>query len=313
MRHFLGLLSPVAPTTTESVGVPNYIKDTGITSLRSEFFDILNGITAVNNGDISDPYEVALATYIGKNPGKLIYTVAREDKQTSVIIKNTDKLKNWGIKNADLIKTYGEVAYIFAPQIGDFNAGTYNWIKAAGLIESKSLEDYYTDIQVAEDKQKYYDIANQEKEILSTLSDPELRANVIKAATQQRSALKANNPLLNSELIGSGNEIGNESVMLESLEQLISDPSADVRPATRQKLMMAIKMVREFIAFSTDPELKNVENISQLKRERKMQIEANLNELMVGDLYVTEANRAIFKSILGFYSRDSYYVYRELK
>jgi len=72
-------------------------------------------------------------------------------------------------------------------------------------------------------------------------------------------------------------------------------------------------MVREFIAFSTDPELKNVENISQLKRERKMQIEANLNELMVGDLYVTEANRAIFKSILGFYSRDSYYVYRELK
>ncbi len=313
MRHFLGLLSPVAPTTKESVGVPDYIKDTGITSLRSEFFDILNGITAVNNGDISDPYEVALATYIGKNPGKLIYTVAREDKQTSVIIKNTDKLKNWGIKNADLIKTYGEVAYIFAPQVGDFNAGTYNWIKAAGLIESKSLEDYYTDIQVAEDKQKYYEIANQEKEILSTLSDPELRANVIKAATQQRSALKANNPLLNSELIGSGNEIGNESVMLESLEQLISDPSADVRPATRQKLMMAIKMVREFIAFSTDPELKNVENISQLKRERKMQIEANLNELMVGDLYVTEANRAIFKSILGFYSRDSYYVYRELK
>jgi hypothetical protein len=313
MRHFLGLLSPVAPTTMESVGVPDYIKDTGITTLRSEFFDILNGITAINNGDISDPYEVALATYIGKNPGKLIYTVAREDKQTSVLIKNTDKLKNWGIKNADLIKTYGEVAYIFAPQIGDFNAGTYNWIKAAGLIESKSLEDYYTDIQVAEDKQKYYDIARQQKDILNNLSDPELRANVIKAAEQQRAALKANNPLLNSELIGSGNEIGNESVMLESLEQLISNPKTDVRPATRQKLMMAIKMIREFIAFSTDPELKNVENIAQLKRERKEQIEANLNELMVGDLYVTEANRAIFKSILGFYSRESYYVYKELK
>jgi hypothetical protein len=313
MRHFLGLLSPVAPTTMESVGVPDYIKDTGITTLRSEFFDILNGITAINNGDISDPYEVALATYIGKNPGKLIYTVAREDKQTSVLIKNTDKLKNWGIKNADLIKTYGEVAYIFAPQIGDFNAGTYNWIKAAGLIESKSLEDYYTDIQVAEDKQKYYDIARQQKDILNNLSDPELRANVIKAAEQQRAALKANNPLLNSELIGSGNEIGNESVMLNSLEQLISNPKTDVRPATRQKLMMAIKMIREFVAFSTDPELKNVENIAQLKRERKEQIEANLNELMVGDLYVTEANRAIFKSILGFYSRESYYVYKELK
>ena len=313
MRHFLGLLSPVAPTTMESVGIPDYIKETGISSLRSEFFDILNGITTSNNGDISDPYEAALATYIGSNPGKLIYTVSREDKQTSVLIKNTDKLKNWGIKNAKLIEQYGEAAYIFAPQIGDFNAATYNWIKAAGLVSSKSVEKYLKDVQTAEDKQKYYDIARQEKEILSQMSDPELRANVIKSATQQRNALKANNPLLNSALIGSGNTIGNESVLLNSVEQMIADPEADIRPATRQKMALAIKMMREFIAFSTDPQLKNVTNATQLKAERKAQIEADLNELMTGDLYLAEANRAIFKSILSFYSRDSYFAYKELK
>ena len=313
MRHFLGLLSPVAPTTMESVGIPDYIKETGISSLRSEFFDILNGITTSNNGDISDPYEAALATYIGSNPGKLIYTVSREDKQTSVLIKNTDKLKNWGIKNAKLIEQYGEAAYIFAPQIGDFNAATYNWIKAAGLVSSKSVEKYLKDVQTAEDKQKYYDIARQEKEILSQMSDPELRANVIKSATQQRNALKANNPLLNSALIGSGNTIGNEAVLLNSVEQMIADPEADIRPATRQKMALAIKMMREFIAFSTDPQLKNVTNATQLKAERKAQIEADLNELMTGDLYLAEANRAIFKSILSFYSRDSYFAYKELK
>ena len=313
MRHFLGLLSPVAPTTMESVGIPDYIKETGISSLRSEFFDILNGITTSNNGDISDPYEAALATYIGSNPGKLIYTVSREDKQTSVLIKNTDKLKDWGIKNAKLIEQYGEAAYIFAPQIGDFNAATYNWIKAAGLVSSKSVEKYLKDVQTAEDKQKYYDIARQEKEILSQMSDPELRANVIKSATQQRNALKANNPLLNSALIGSGNTIGNESVLLNSVEQMIADPEADIRPATRQKMALAIKMMREFIAFSTDPQLKNVTNATQLKAERKAQIEADLNELMTGDLYLAEANRAIFKSILSFYSRDSYFAYKELK
>lgn len=313
MRHFLGLFSPVAPTTMESVGVPDYIKDTGISSLRSEFFDILNGITISNHGDVQDPYEEALATYIGKNPGKLIYTVSREDKQTSVLIKNTDKLKDWGIKNAELIKQYGEAAYIFAPQIGDFNAATYNWIKAAGLVSSKSVEKYLKDVQTAEDKQKYYDIARQEKEILSQMSDPELRANVIKAATDQRNALKANNPLLNSALIGSGNTIGNESVLLNSVEQIIADPKADIRAATRQKMALAVKMIREFIAFATDPQLKNVTNATQLKAERKAQIEADLNELMTGDLYLAEANRAIFKSILSFYSRDSYFAYKELK
>jgi hypothetical protein len=313
MRHFLGLFSPVAPTTMESVGVPDYIKDTGISSLRSEFFDILNGVIASSNGDITDPYEEALATYIGTNPGKLIYTVSREDKQTSVLIKNTDKLKDWGIKNAKLIEQYGEAAYIFAPQIGDFNAATYNWIQSAGLVKSKSLEKYYKDLQTAEDKQKYYDIARQEKEILAEMSDPQLRANVIKAATQQRAALKANNPLLNSALIGEGNTIGNEQVLMNSVEQMISNPDVSINPATRQRMALAIKMMREFIAFSTDPELKNVTNAPQLKAARKAQIEADLNELMLGDLYVTEANRAIFRSILNFYSRDSYYAYKELK
>ena len=313
MRHFLGLFSPVAPTTMETVGVPDYIKETGITSLRSEFFDILNGITAANQGDVADPYEEALATYIGKNPGKLIYTVSREDKQTRVLIKNTDKLKDWGIRNAKLVEQYGEAAYIFAPQIGDFNAATYNWIQSAGLVKSKSLEKYYKDLQTAEDKQKYYDIARQEKEILNEMSDPQLRSNVIKAATQQRAALKANNPLLNSALIGEGNTIGNEQVLMNSVEQMISNPDVSINPATRQRMALAIKMMREFIAFSTDPELKNVSNAPQLKAARKAQIEANLNELMLGDLYVTEANRAIFRSILNFYSRDSYYAYKELK
>jgi hypothetical protein len=312
MRHFLGLLSPVAPGTTESIGVPDYIKDTGITSLRSEFFDILNGITAASNGDVADPYEEALATYIGTNPGKLIYTVSREDKQTRVLIKNTDKLKNWGIKNAKFVEQYGEAAYIFAPQIGEFNAATYNWIQSAGLVKSKSVEKYLRDVQVAEDKQKYYDVGRQEKEILNNMSDPELRANVIKAATQQRAALKANNPLLNSALIGEGNTIGNEVVLMNSLEQMVANPNADINLATRRRMSLAIKMMREFIAFATDPELKNVSNRTQLKAERKKQIEADLGELMLGDLYMSEANRAIFRSILNFYSRDSYYAYKEL-
>jgi len=312
MRHFLGLFSPIAPTTMESKGIPDYIKDTGITGLRSEFFDILNGISKINNGDIQDPYELALATYIGKNPGKLIYTVSREDKQTSVLIKNTDKLKSWGIRNEAFIKRYGEAAYIFAPQVGDFNASTYNWIQAAGLVESKSLENYYNDLLVATDKQAYYDVARQEKEILSTMSDPQLRANVIDAATNIRDGLKASNPLLNSALIGGGNTIGNETVLLTSIEQIIDDPNADIEPVTRRRMALATKMIRDFIAFASDPFLRNNVNATQMKAERKAQIEADLRELMLGDLYVTEANRAVFSSILGFYSRDSYYAFREI-
>jgi len=314
LRNFLGLISPVTPTTMESKGVPNYVKDTGITSMRSEFFDILNGITAKNNGDIQDPYELALATYTGKHPGKLIYTVSREDKQTRVLIKNTDALKGWALGNEKLINTYGEAAYIFAPQAGKFNAATYNFIQAAGLVKSKSLESYYNDLMVAQDKQSYYDIARIEKEQLNTVSDQMARANIINEATSARASLVAANPLLKPALIGQGNNIGKEGIMLNSVEQIINDPSTPVAPETRKRMAIAVKLIRDFVSMSTDPALKNLSDGGVgIKAERRQQIEAALNDLSLGDLYVTEANRAIFKSMLSFYSRDSYYTFKAIK
>jgi hypothetical protein len=313
MRSILGLISPVAPTITDSKGIPDYLKDVGITSLRSEFFDILNSVSKDNSGEVEDPYELALATFIGKNPGKLVYTVSPTSKQTKIIIKNTDGLKNWAINNKGLIKTYGEAAYIFAPQTGTFNAATYNWIKAAGLVEDKTLESYYQDLLVAQDKQTYYDIARREKEILSNESDPETRANIIKEATNARQALKDANPLLVPELIGEGNDIGKEGVMLQQIEQIVNNSNIDIDAGTRQRMQLAIKLINDYIAFAKNPDLKNADNAVELKAARKTQIEAGLKELMLGNLYVTEANRAIFKSILGFYSRDSYYASKELR
>lgn len=312
LRNLLSLISPATPTLQESKGVPDYLKRVGMTGLRPEFFDILNSISKVANGDVQDPYELALATFTGEYPGKLIYTVSRDSKQTRVVVKNTDGLKNWAIDNKQLINTYGEAAYIFAPQVGKFNAASYNWIQAAGLMQSKSLETYYNDLLVAQDKQSYYDIARLEKDALSKTGDGSLRANIIKQATDARAALKTSNPLLEAALIGQGNNIGNEGKLLSSIEQIIADPNTTINPATRQRMRLAIKMVKDFMTFATDPEMRNVVNFTELKGKQKAQIEADLRDLMNGDLQVTEANRAIFSSILSFYSRDSYVALKKI-
>lgn len=313
LRNILGLIAPVAPSMQDSKGIPDYLKNVGITSLRSEFFDILNSVSKDKSGDVEDPYEVALSTFIGKNPGKLIYTVSPTSKQTKVVIKNTDGLKDWAIQNKGLVDTYGQTAFIFAPQTGEFNAATYNWIKAAGLVENKTLEAYYDDLLVAQDKQSYYDIARLEKSALSNESDPQMRAYIIDDATKARDALKAANPLLSPALIGEGNNIGQEAVMLEKVEQIISNPDTPVDGGTRKRMTIAIKLMRDYMAFCSDPMLKNVVNAADIKAERRVQVEGALRDLMVGDLYVREANRAIFRSILGFYSRDSYYASKELR
>jgi hypothetical protein len=117
---------------------------------------------------------------------------------------------------------------------------------------------------------------------------------------------------LNTALIGEGNNIGDEEVMLGRLEQIIGDAKSPVESGTRQRMSVAIRLMRDFIAFSRNPEFGNIINGVELKAQRKNQVEEQLKDLMLGDAYVTEANRAIFRSILNFYSRDSYFAFKEL-
>jgi hypothetical protein len=165
---------------------------------------------------------------------------------------------------------------------------------------------------VAEDKNNYYQIAKEERAALETESDPGARSYIIKQATAARNALKAANPLLNPSLIGEGNNIGDEEVMLGRVEEMIGNPNAPIEAGTRQRMSIAIKLMREYIAFARSPEIGNIINAVEIKSERKRAIEEQLKELMIGDAYMREANRAIFRSILNFYSRDSYFVYKEL-
>ncbi len=147
------------------------------------------------------PYELAVATFVGKNPGKLIYTVARNEKTTNVVIQKTKAVKSWAIQNETNVKKYGEAAWIFAPHVGEFDAPTYAYLEAAGLLENKSLDRYYQDVLVAKDKQAYYDIAKEEKEFLKSTPSISARRAKIADATRRRSLLKTANPLLEAALV----------------------------------------------------------------------------------------------------------------
>jgi hypothetical protein len=54
--------------------------------------------------------------------------------------------------------------------------------------------------------------------------------------------------------------------------------------------------------------MRELSNISDVKRQMKEDIQALINDLQAGDPVLKEANRAIFKAILAYYSRDTYTV-----
>jgi hypothetical protein len=69
-------------------------------------------------------------------------------------------------------------------------------------------------------------------------------------------------------------------------------------------MSLAIQMVEGFVAYTKDPRLAG--GGSDAKRVKRDQVDADLKELVVGDLAVTEAYRSMFKSILFTLSRDTY-------
>jgi len=308
MRAILGIISPVSPSVQESVGVPDYLKDVGITGLRPEFYDIVNAITKKYGGDIQDPYDLAVATFVGKNPGKLIYTVSRDEKQTNVVIQKTKEMKNWYIQNEGLVKKYGEAAFIFAPQTGEFDAASYAWLEGANFIKNKDLEKYYLDVMLSQDKQAYFKIAREEREALAQTVSPSARRAIIDVSTAQRQAMKAANPFLESAITGGGNEIASETIMFQSIEQILTDNTVSIPPATRSKLLVISSQIRDFINLSQDKEIREANNFADIKRQRKADIEALIAQMLEGDLIVKEANRAVFQTILDYYSRDTYRV-----
>jgi len=158
----------------------------------------------------------------------------------------TKEMRNWAINNKNLVSAYGEAAYIFAPNTGDFNAGVYNWLNATGLLEDKTLDKYYDDVLVAQDKQKYYDVASWQSEQLGKETRISERQKIKKTAEEARQGLLSSNPLLLSAVTGGGNEIGTEERMLASVKEMIMNPESGIAEGTVMKMKTAVQAVEDF-------------------------------------------------------------------
>ncbi len=155
-QFILGNLNPSYPTLKDSAGLPDFIKQTGVSSFKSSFWDIYDGILRNAGPDVTDPFGLALATFVGKNPNKLAYIVPRNTKAMQVFINKTDNLKSWVQNNRGFVDTYKEIGYIFAPKVGSvqhrrvhlitakINMSQFNHQSGTHLFQNRLSEDTQT-------------------------------------------------------------------------------------------------------------------------------------------------------------------------
>ena len=304
-KTLLGYISPGMPSFKESKGVPDYLKRVGITSFKGEFWDIYNGILRNAGDDVADHYDLAVATFIGKNPGKIIWTVPRTEKEFKVLINQTNNLKNWSIDNKPFIDTYKEVAYVFAPKAGDYNSDVYNFLEAADLIKLPELEDYLLKLQIAEDKEKYFEIGKELEKQLNKVGFTQQRSELMNIAAQQKKLLINSNPYLQAEVNGSLKEQGSLKVKFKALNDAVNDKKAPIDTQTRKAMKLILEEVASFVVIGDDMQLANRYDFSSLKEQKRLEVEEIITAIAKANPAVAEANRLIFKPLLNSYSREA--------
>ena len=303
-QAMLGMISPGFPTLKDSKGLPEFMRDNGISTWSSAFWDIYNGVLK-SDQEVSNPFEVALAAFIGSNPGKAVYTIPRNEKASRVFINKTDELKKWATDNKKFVDTYSEsgIAYIFSPKIGEYNPDVYNWMESVGLVSQPDMKKYLEKVQIATDKEKYFAIGDSMNEKLANTADYSERRQIIALAERERQLILMSNPELEAALLETDSK-GELNKMLRDIGSAALNPNSPMSDETRVSMQFAVDQVRSFIDFSDNMVNKRSYSFSSDRTKLKQNVLAILGELSF-DPAVKEATRLIFVPLMNKYSRDA--------
>ena len=311
-RNMLGQISPAYPALRDTKDLPNYMKDAGITSFKAEFWDIYNSILRNDSENATDAFDLALATFIGKNPGKLAYIVPRNNSTMKVFINKTEEVKNWAVNNSKFIDTYGETAYIFAPRVGEYNPDVYAWMESEGILRfpkgkdefNKYLKNYLKDVQLSEDRETYFAIESNQKAELAKTADVGERKQIIYLAQQARKSMLNSNPYLKAEIMGNIDNQGELEVKFRELSEIVSTKDSPLDKRSRAAMQLVVSEMSQFLNIAQDKDMASRYDFSEVKAAKKKSINKIIEEYSKTYPEIREANRLIFRSLLNSYSKD---------
>jgi hypothetical protein len=304
-RNFLGQISPGQPSLRETATLPDYLKQAGIMSPNAQFWDLYNGILKNEGTNAGNAWELALATFVGKNPGKSAFLAPRNNKEYKIFINKTDNVKNWSVTNSKFVEDYKEAAWLFAPKVGEYNPDVYAWMQSVNLVSIPSFEEYLEQVQLAVDKDTYFKIKENEDEKLKVTNDTTLRKLLIAESQRNRSALLTANPLLAAEIEGKLQAKGGLTNRLFNLNAAVRDPKAPISKELRATFRYALDEINGFIAFANDNDNKDAYDYSGNKAAAKAKVQAIIDDLSESVPEIKEANRLILTPLLNSYSRDT--------
>lgn len=282
-RALLGMVLPMSVQLKGNKDLPEYMLDSGVVSMQETFYDVLDEIKN-KYPDASDPYEMALATWMGDNPGKIAYLVSKKSKEIQPILKFSTDMQNWTIKNQEDVDQYGAGALLFAPGNGDFSPGVWQWATAAGIAQNVDIDAYFNRVIMQEHVNAYYDLNDKEAAELKPLpfSFVAERRAVVEKYQQQRALIKMQVPGLEQHM-ASGLDNTAAYEFANNAYNYAMSPNADIPQDLKLKIAQAYDIYSRFMKQAAYIDSLEAANGSDLKRDEKAAAEAAIKELIRSD------------------------------
>jgi hypothetical protein len=304
-RNLLGQISPGQPSFKETIEISDYVKNSGIGSPKAAFWDIYNSILRNGDTDIPHAWDLAVATFIGENPGKSGYIVPRSNASYKVFINKTNEVKNWATKNKAFVDTYEEMGWLFAPRAGEYNPDVYGWLESQDLINMPDFEQYLDAVRLASDKQAYFDLDDERDKALAASLDPSVRKLAIDKASAQKRMMRNANPDLAAVIENSLESQGELRSKLRKLNDAVDDPKSPIRKQVRVAMRTIINELQVLDNLNNDTTERVRFDFTIKKAEKKDNITLLIDELGKSSPEIYEAARLIFNPLLNTYSKES--------
>jgi hypothetical protein len=281
-RALLGIILPFSVQTKNTKDLPEYLFDSGITSMQESFYEVLDQIKD-KYPDANDHYEMALATWMGENPGKIAYIVSKKSKEIQPILNYSKQMQNWTITNQSAVDEYGAGALLFAPKIGEFSPGVWEWATAAGIAKNTDIDAYYKKVWMQEHVNAYYELGDQEEQELKStpLHYTAERRAVTNKYKEKRNLIKLSVPGLEYYIQNTDNlEAYN---FTNDAYNYASSPEANAPPKLKEGIVSAYNLYLDFMTTANNIDSLNAANGTEMKRAAKQQTIDAIQELIKSD------------------------------
>lgn len=304
-RNSLGQIIPGQPSLKETTSLSDYVKRAGIGSPKAAFWDIYNSILRNGDTDIPHAWDLALATFVGSNPGKAGWVVPRSNNSYKVFINKTNEVKKWATDNKAFVDTYKEIGWMFAPRAGEYNPDVYGWLESQDLIQMPEFEQYLDSVRLASDKQIYFAFDDERDKTLADSLDPTIRKEAIDRASARKRMMRSANPDLAAVIENSLESQGELRKKLKVLNDAVDDPKSPIRKQVRVSLRTIVKELQDLDNFNNDVNERIRFDFTIKKAEKKDNLTLMIDELGKSSPEIYEAARLIFTPLLNTYSKES--------